>query len=81
MQDNPILGKWYYGKSSSYSVLAEGENLFFEEVLSDDSVARGQLQAEGEWFHATLATGVIRLKHNNGTLVSNFRKVRGFRSP
>ena len=74
--DCDITGTWYYGRSKFgrskfYEVIKEGEKLFFTESSNG---ARGELVVDGAWLVAQLHHGQIRLMHQGGTIVSNFRK-------
>lgn len=80
-----IVGSWYYAHSRQgklYQISIQGESLQIEQVINNET-HRGILRADGEWLIAKVQNsrgieiGSIRLRHESGKLISNFKEHGG----
>jgi len=77
-----IVGVWHYDgrhHGSKYEISIHGDSLQIEQVV-DNEMHRGDLRADGEWLVGTVherrngqTVGSIRLQHQSGKLLSNFK--------
>jgi len=80
-----IVGSWYYAHSRQgklYQISIQGDSLQIEQVINNET-PRGVLRADGEWLIAKVQNsrgveiGSIRLRHESGKLISNFKEHGG----